>query len=122
MNQHNYRKLEAYQTSFHMGLDVLELASKLPIEVTDTIRPAMLNASQMVSVKIAEGWARRNRPGALNRHLSDARDALNELHLWLMVSKGLRYITTEDYLTIAQAINPLHQQLEMLEQHWVVYN
>lgn len=122
MATHNYRKLEAYQTAFQLGLDVLQLSSKLPNTANETITQGLLNASQMVSVKIAEGWARRNRPGALDHHLSDATDALNELHLWLMVGQQFQYIPTEKHKAVARLAQALTVQLEALKQYWVVYN
>jgi len=122
MATHNYRKLDAYKTAFQLGLDVLQLSSKLPHSANETITQGMLNASQMVSVKIAEGWARRNRPGALDNHLSDATDALNELHLWLMVGKQFQYIPTEKYKEVSRLAQSLTIQLEELKHYWVVYN
>lgn len=122
MATHNYRKLEAYQTAFQLGLDVLQLSSKLPHTASETITKGLLNASQMVSVSIAEGWARRTRPGSLETHLSDATDALNELHLWLMVGKQLEAIDNKQYKSVAALTQVLTVQLESLKQYWLVYN
>ncbi len=122
MATHNYRKLEAYKTAFQLGLDVLQLSSTLPCEARDTFSPAILNASQMVSVKIAEGWARRKRPGALDDHLSDAETALNELHLWLMVGQEYKYIPITEYKKVSRLAQALTVQIDALKQYWVVYN
>lgn len=121
-SEHNYRKLEAYRVAFQLGLDILQISSLMPNEAIGTVAKGMLNASQMVSVKIAEGWARRSRPGALESHLHDAETALAELQLWLMVSLEYKYINRSAYTEVKPMLETLASKMHEMHRGRVVYN
>lgn len=120
--EHNYRKLDAYRMAFQLGLDILQISAHMPNEAMNTVAKGMMNASQMVSVKIAEGWARRTRPGALETHLHDAETALAELQLWLMVSLEYKYINGQAYTGLKPILETLASEMHKLHRGRVVYN
>jgi four helix bundle protein len=121
MKKGNYRSLEAYQKAFQLGLDVLNLSAVLPMEASDTVSKRLVSSSQAIGVKIAEGWARRSRPGALEAHIQDAELALAELQLWMIVGLEYKYITAEQHDGIEAVVNELSYHMQSLNQNWHSY-
>lgn len=120
--QPNYRNLEVYQMAFQLSLDMLQIASQMPMEAADTVSKALVKCSQTVGVKIAEGWVRRKRPGAMEDHMSDAASALAELNLWMMVGMEYNYISKLDYEAVNNSCDQLSNKLGEFQHRWVLSN
>lgn len=121
-SQPNYRTLEVYQMAFQLSLDMLQLAAHVPMEAADTVAQALVKCSQTVGVKIAEGWVRRKRPGALEDHMSQAESALAELNLWMMVGMEYNYISQVDYEAVNRTCGDLNDKLGEFQHRWVLSN
>lgn len=106
--------------AFQLSLDMLQLAAQLPMDAADTISKALIKCSQTVGVKIAEGWVRRKRPGALEDHMEEASSALAELNLWLMVGLEYNYISSLDYETVNQNCEEINNELGQLQYSWII--
>ncbi len=113
-----YRNLKIYKIAFHLLMNSYELASKIKGDSGQPIRQGLINAVQMSSVRIAEGWCRRKRPGAFESHLDDAATALAEAKLWLMVGQEFQFIDTQEFEKLQRMINYLNEEMSLLKVEW----
>ena len=117
---YSYRNLDVYKWSFQMSMDMLNLSSKLPYEAADTVGKGLVNSAQLVSIKIAEGWLRRNRPGAIDDHIEAAKKAMNEMLLWLTVGMEYNYVSQLDYTAFKRTVEELERKMNELHKNWSV--
>jgi|GEM_PF-3251302 len=115
-----YRNLKIYKIAFHLLMNSYELVSKIKGDNGQPVRQGLINAVQMTSVRIAEGWCRRKRPGAFEEHLDDASTALAEARLWLMVGLEHKHIDQLEYKKMSHMMNYLGEEMELLKMQWVV--
>lgn len=117
-----YRNLELYKQAFKYSMDVLEMTSHLSDPATFSVRDRMRDAAQMINIKIAEGWLRRKRDNALASHLAEAKTALIELNLWVMVGYEYNYLTEDMYKYHLKSIENISQGIQNLSLRWTVLN
>ncbi len=113
-----YRNLKIYKIAFHLLMNSYELVSKIKGDSGQPVRQGLINAVQMSSVRIAEGWCRRKRPGAFEEHLDDASTALAEAKLWLMVGLEHKHIDHLEYEKMLKMIDYLGEEMGLLKMQW----
>jgi four helix bundle protein len=117
-----YRDLKVYQTAFHYSMDMVRFTSEFQDQSNESLIENLRNSAQKVSIKIAEGWMRKQRETGLMEHLGEARKSLDELKLWLKIGQEYNCFSTADFHSWTHGANKIEIGLSKLENYWLTFS
>jgi len=109
----SFRDLIAWQEGIKLVLSIYKITKQFPKEELFGLTSQMRRCAISVTSNIAEGFARRNRKEK-NQFYYIALGSVTELHNQLIISKELKYISNESFLTIENSIILVHKLLNGL--------
>ncbi|MBN2018176.1 MAG: four helix bundle protein [Candidatus Cloacimonetes bacterium] len=92
----NYSDLDVFKKSHQLVLTLYQITNKFPKDEKYRIIDQMIRAAYSIPANIVEGNS-RNTTRDYIRFLYNSRGSLNELNYFLLLSKGLCYITSSLY-------------------------
>jgi four helix bundle protein len=91
-----YFNLNVWKKAYRMGLKIYKITKKYPKEETYGLCSQMKRASVSIVGNIAEGYSRTTLPDYIH-YITIAIGSCNELEVFLMFSKDLKFIDEDDY-------------------------
>ncbi len=91
-----YFNLNVWKKAYRMGLKIYKITKKYPKEETYGLCSQMKRASVSIVGNIAEGYSRTTLPDYIH-YITIAIGSCNELEVYLMFSKDLKFIGEDDY-------------------------
>ena len=111
--QRGYKDLIVWNKSVDLVEIIYLLTEKFPKKEIFGITQQIRRASVSVPSNIAEGWA-RNTPKSFIHFINIARGSLAELETQLIMSKRLKFISTEDESKVFELIDVISKMLNSL--------
>ncbi len=90
----NYQKLQIWQKSFQLSLEIYEVTKDFPKEEIFGLTSQMRRSAVSIPSNIAEG-AGRNTKKDFAHFLSISKSSANELETQILIAEGLKYIGSE---------------------------
>ena len=103
---HGYQNLKVWHKAYKLTLMVYQATKSFPKDEKYELIPQMRRASTSMIANIAEGYGRKNLTGYIN-FLQIAIGSCNELGVFLMLSKDLKYLEKKNY----EDINSVHTEV-----------
>lgn len=110
----NFEKLNVYQDSVSLALEIYKLTQKFPKEEIFGIINQLRRASVSISLNIAEGSSRGTKE--FSHFLDMARGSAYELIPLLKISLELEYIKDTDYYKLYEKIDNLAKRISALKK------
>ena len=115
----SFRDLEVYQRAYKFTLKIHLLTKKLPKEEQYSLGDQMRRAIRSVIANIAEGYGKSIASVAeFKRFLVMAYASVEEMHVWLNLSKDLQYISEDEFLECEQECYELSKMIYALRKNW----
>lgn len=109
----NFEKLNVYQESVSLALDIYRLTKNFPKDELFGIVSQLRRAAVSISLNIAEGSSRSKKEFA--HFLDMARGSCYELVPLLKISLELKYILDKDYENFYGSVNNLAKRINALK-------
>ena len=93
---HGYYNLSVWKKAYNLTLKIYKFTKFYPKSETYGIISQMRRASSSVISNIAEGYGKRNLSEYLH-YISIAISSCNELEVFLLLSKDLKYLNKKDF-------------------------
>ena len=106
----NYKKLEIYNLSYSLVLDVYKLIDKFPDYEIKNISLQLRRAAVSIPLNIAEGTSRKSKKEFLN-FLSYAYGSAKEVEVLLNLSNDLDFIKNKKFNSVNNQLNNLMAKL-----------
>jgi four helix bundle protein len=94
-----YFNLNVWKKAYRMGLKIYEITEKYPKEERYGLSSQMKRASVSIVGNMAEGYSRTTLSDYIH-YITIAIGSCNELEVYLMFSKDLKFIDNNDYNNI----------------------
>ena len=109
-----YRKLQVYEKSYKLVLEIYQETSAFPREELYGITGQMRRAAASIPLNIAEGYAKRESQAEFKRYLMMAQGSSVEMSVLLDLSKDLGYIGETRYIQLSTAYDEVRKMLHTL--------
>lgn len=113
MKTSDFKKLEVWQKSMDLCVDVYEAIKSFPIEERYSLCDQIRRCVTSVPSNIAEGQGKSSKK-EFRYHLFVARGSLAELQTQLILSKMLKYKTEEEITPLIEKISIIDRMLVKL--------
>ena len=107
---HGYRKLSVWNKAYNHTLKIYNVTKYYPKSETYGIISQMRRASSSVIANIAEGYAKRSL-SEYSHFITIAISSLNELEVFLLLSKDLNYLNKKDYYDLMNSHEEITKML-----------
>ncbi|MNP99850.1 hypothetical protein D3C85_124860 [compost metagenome] len=114
----SFEKLEVWQNSRTLILDIYKLTNRFPSSEVFGITSQIKRSSSSIATNISEGTSRntnKDKAHFLTISYSSAMETLNHL----IISKDLDYISEEDYLICREKIEKICNQINSLKKYYL---
>ncbi|MNF28035.1 hypothetical protein D3C84_87030 [compost metagenome] len=114
----SFEKLEVWQNSRTLILDIYKLTNRFPSNEVFGITSQIKRSSSSIATNISEGTSRntnKDKAHFLTISYSSAMETLNHL----IISKDLDYISEEDYFTCREKIEKICNQINSLKKYYL---
>lgn len=114
----SFEKLEVWQNSRLLILDIYVLSSKFPSNEMFGITSQIKRSSSSIATNIAEGTSRntnKDKAHFLTISYSSAMETLNHL----IISKDLNYINDSEYSSCREKIEKICNQINSLKKYYL---
>lgn len=114
----SFEKLEVWQNSRTLILDIYKLTNRFPSNEVFGITSQIKRSSSSIATNISEGTSRntnKDKAHFLTISYSSAMETLNHL----IISKDLDYISEEDYLICREKIEKICNQINSLKKYYL---
>ncbi|MEW6696542.1 MAG: four helix bundle protein [Bacillota bacterium] len=111
-----YDKLEVYQKSYKLCLEIHKLTMSFPKHELYEIGSQFRRAAVSIPLNIAEGYGRREYSKDFKKFLITAKASSNEVIVLLNMVRDLGYITEEGFEMLLVEFKHLERQLSKLIQ------
>ncbi|HHP7245773.1 MAG TPA: four helix bundle protein [Elainellaceae cyanobacterium] len=91
----SYRELRVYQSAIEGALQVFELSHSFPDEERDQLTRALVQATRLVCVYIAQAWLRRRYSSAFVARLNHAEAEAAAAQVWIEFAVFCHYLDAE---------------------------
>lgn len=106
----NYKELKVWEKAHAFTLSVYGLTKKFPKEEMYGLTNQLRRAASSIPANIAEGCGRKT-SADFAHFLNIALGSANEAEYFLILSKDLSYLSTEDFLPLSIIINEIKGML-----------
>ena len=109
-----YQKLQVYEKSYGLVLEIYRETSTYPREEMYGITGQMRRAAASIPLNIAEGYAKRESQAEFKRYLMMAQGSSVEMSVLLDLSKDLGYMEEAKYTPLSTAYDEVRKMLHTL--------
>ncbi len=109
----NFTDLEAWQKSHFVVLEIYNITKTFPQHELFSLTNQMRRAAISVTSNIAEGFSRYSKNDKIYFY-TIATGSLTELQNQIIVSKDLKYISTQQYAVLYEATTAAHKLINAL--------
>jgi four helix bundle protein len=102
----NYKDLKVWEKAHLFTLDVYKLTEHFPKTETYGLTSQLRRAASSIPANIAEGCGKNTKRDFAN-FLNISLGSSNEAEYFILLSKGLNYITVENYGSLTKLINEI---------------
>lgn len=106
----NYKDLKVWEKAHHFTLRVYEITKSFPKEELYSLTNQLRRSVSSIPANIAEGCG-KNSQLEFAHFLNIALGSSNEAEYYLILSKDLTYLNTEDFETLLKTINEIKAML-----------
>jgi four helix bundle protein len=93
---YGYQDLEVWKKAYRLTIRICRISRKFPDEENYGLKTQLRRASVSIMGNLAQGYSKRYKKDVL-RYITYAIKSNNELELYLMLSRDLKYISRKDY-------------------------
>ena len=111
----SFKDLRVWRESYKLTILVYTLVKSFPSEERFGLTSQMTRAAVSVSSNIAEGFGRRHMKEK-DQFYSMANGSLTELENQLLVSKGIGYLTHDNFKVVYEQCETVHRMLISLQK------
>ncbi len=109
----NYEDLDVFKNSHEIVLEIYKITNNFPKEEKYRLIDQMIRAAYSIPSNIAEGNSRNTTKEYIN-YLHMSIGSINELKYFLLLSKDLKYISSEKYSELKEKCVIVIKQLNGL--------
>jgi four helix bundle protein len=109
----NYKDLKVWEKAHDFTLHVYEATKLYPKDELYSLTNQLRRAASSIPANIAEGCGKNTQPDFAN-FLNIALGSANEAEYYLILSKDLKYLKTEDFDILIKKINEIKAMLIVL--------
>jgi four helix bundle protein len=111
----DYKKLEVWQKSYKLGLDIYNVTQSFPKEEQYGLTSQLRRASLSIPLNISEG-SRRSTDKDFRQFLHIAYGSCAELEVEVMYAKDFGYITEQKCISILEELSQISRMLNSFIQ------
>jgi four helix bundle protein len=100
----NYKELKVWEKAHHFTLKVYEVSKSFPKDELYSLTNQLRRAASSIAANIAEGCG-KNSQSELAHFLNISLGSANEAEYFLILSKDLNYLKTDDFTKLSEIIN-----------------
>ena len=98
----NFKKLTAYQKSFHLAMEIFEVSKKFPKEEVYALTSQIRRSSRAVCSNLGEAYRKRQYPAHFISKVSDCDMENSETQIWIDFAFSCKYIDMESKKRLEQ--------------------
>jgi four helix bundle protein len=107
-----FKDLIVYQKSFHLAMEIYEIAKNFPKEEKFSLISQIIRSSRSVCANVAEGYRKRKYVAHFISKLTDADMENSETQVWLDFSLACKYIDEAKYQELLFKTNEIGKLLQ----------
>jgi len=114
----SFEKLEVWQNSRMLILDIYKIANNFPSSENFGLTSQIKRSTASIATNIAEGTSRntnKDKAHFLNISYSSAMETLNHL----IICNDLNYISNEDYILCREKLSKICNQINSLKKYYI---
>ena len=109
-----YHRLEVYQKSYRIALDLHKLTLKFPKHEQYELAQQLRRSSKSIPANIAEGMGKQESQADVRRFVRIALGSCDESRVWLEFAKDLGYLDKKDHHRLDQKYQEIGRMLQGL--------
>ena len=102
MHIQSAKDLSVYKRAYQLAMDIFQISKRWPSEERYALTDQVRRSSRSVCSNLREAWAKRLYPAHFVSKLTDADGENAETSTWLDFARDSGYLSTEDYMRLAQ--------------------
>ena len=106
----NYKELKVWGKAHHFTLRVYEVSKLFPKDELYSLTNQLRRAAASIPANIAEGCG-KNSQSEFAHFLNISLGSANEAEYFLILSKDLNYLNTDDFTKLSEAVNEIKAML-----------
>lgn len=106
----NYKELKVWGKAHHFTLKVYEVSKSFPKDELYSLTNQLRRAASSIPANIAEGCG-KNSQSEFAHFLNISLGSANEAEYFLILSKDLNYLNTDDFTKLSVSINEIKAML-----------
>ncbi len=111
----NYKDLRVWSKSHELTLGIYQATKNFPKDELYSLTNQIRRASSSIPANIAEGCG-KNTSNDFAKYLNISLGSANETEYFILLSKDLGYLSTENYETLNKLVNEVKAMLILLIQ------
>ncbi|WP_462254705.1 four helix bundle protein [Ferruginibacter sp.] len=106
----NYKDLKVWEKAHRFTLEVYQVSAAFPKTETYGLTSQLRRAASSIAANIAEGCGKNSKLDFAN-YLNISLGSSNEAEYFILLSKDLNYITSENYEILTKLVNEIKAML-----------